>query len=142
MLALIVVAAFSAKLIQKPHLPITPRQRAKTATTPKLSMFYCGFNGDYCGQSTTSDINPATTNVILAFVNSQADGSVIMDEADFPTANVNLWKSQGKNVLISVGGQNGNWIVIFSTPASITNFVNSIVDIVTRFNLDGVDLDI
>ena len=107
-----------------------------------LSMFYCGFGGDYCGQSSTNDVNSATTNVILAFVNSNADGSVSIDAANFPKSQYDIWKSQGKNVLISVGGQNGNWAYIFASDASITAFTNSLVKIVADFNLDGVDLDI
>ena len=110
--------------------------------TPMLSMFYCGFGGDYCGQSSTNDVNSATTNVILAFVNSNADGSVSIDAANFPKSQYDIWKSQGKNVLISVGGQNGNWAYIFASDASITAFTNSLVKIVADFNLDGVDLDI
>lgn len=107
-----------------------------------LSMFYCGFGGDYCGQSVTNDVNNATVNVILAFVNSNVDGSVTIDAADFPQTEYNAWKSQGRNVLISVGGQNGNWAYIFASNASITAFVNSLVQIVNDFKLDGVDLDI
>lgn len=51
---------------------------------PDLSMFYCGFGGDFCGQSTTNDVNNATTTVILAFVNSNVDGSVSIDGPNFP----------------------------------------------------------
>lgn len=105
-------------------------------------MFYCGFGGNFCGQSTDDDVHPGATNVILAFANTQSDGSVQMDEANFPSGPYASWKASGKNVLISVGGQNGNWQTVFASNASITNFVNSLVDIVDRFNLDGVDLDI
>jgi GH18 family chitinase len=45
-------------------------------------------------------------------------------------------------VLISIGGQNGNWANVFASNASATNFVNAAVDFVKRFNLDGVDIDI
>jgi hypothetical protein len=49
------------------------------AGTSVLSMFYCGFGDKFCGQSTDDDVHPGATNVILAFVNTQTDGSVIMD---------------------------------------------------------------
>lgn len=45
----------------------------------ELSMFYCGFGKDFCGQSTFDDVNPLSTYVILSFVNSQSDGSVVVD---------------------------------------------------------------
>ena len=47
-----------------------------------LSIFWCGFGGDFCGQSTTDDVNPKATHVILAFANTNAaDGSVYVDTA-------------------------------------------------------------
>lgn len=45
-------------------------------------------------------------------------------------------------MLISVGGQNGNWGNVFASNTSITNFVDTLTGIVKKFNLDGVDLDI
>ena len=65
-----------------------------------------------------------------------------MDEVNFPTQPYQEWKASGKKVLISVGGQNGNWANVFASNASATNFVNAAVDLVNRFKLDGVDIDI
>lgn len=115
------------------------RQEAKATV---LSLYYCGFGDKFCGQSTEDDVNPGAKLVILAFVNTQNDGSVIMDEERFPHAPYKTWKSHGKMVLISVGGQNGNWGTVFSSQNNIDNFVKSLVDIVRRFKLDGVDIDI
>ncbi len=115
---------------------------AISSNAHELSMFYCGFGGDFCGQSTTDDVNPGASFIILAFVNTNPDGSVTADSANFPTALVNSWQSQGKKVIISVGGQNGNWANVFASSSSILNFVNSIQSILTTYNLDGVDLDI
>lgn len=111
------------------------------ATTP-VSIFYCGFGMDYCGQSTTDDVNPNVKFVILAFANPQPDGTVLVDTANFPTSLVQGWQSSGKKVLISVGGQNGNWGFVFSTSSTISNFVSTLADILSTFGLDGVDLDI
>jgi len=44
------------------------------------SIFYCGFGGDFCGQSKTDDVNPSTDIIILAFANTKPDGSVVMDQ--------------------------------------------------------------
>jgi chitinase len=107
-----------------------------------MSIFYCGFGGDFCGQSSTDDVNPGASIVILAFVNTNTDGSVTVDDVNFPTALVSAWQSKGKQVVISVGGQNGNWANVFASSTSIDNFVNSIQSIITKYNLDGVDLDI
>lgn len=108
----------------------------------EVSMFYCGFGDNFCGQSSTDDVNPGVSFVILAFVNTNPDGSVTIDSANYPTALVESWQSQGKKVIISVGGQNGNWQNVFASSSSINNFVNSIVNILQTYQLDGVDLDI
>lgn len=93
------------------------------ASKPMLSMFYCGFGGDFCGQSDTDDVNPAATNVILAFVNTNPNGSVFVDAENFPRDLTASWQQAGKNVIISVGGQNGNWAYIFASENSTNNFV-------------------
>lgn len=112
------------------------------SATYDISMFYCGFGPTFCGQSTDDDVNPNTRTVILAFVNTQPDGSVIADDANFPTTLISKWKDSGKKVVISVGGQNGNWPNVFATNISINNFISSLSSIVVSYGLDGVDLDI
>ncbi|MBK2123700.1 glycosyl hydrolase family 18 protein [Fangia hongkongensis] len=109
----------------------------KQESSKQLSIFWCGFSGNYCGQSVDNDVYEKATIVILAFVNTHTDGSV--DADTMPTQLINDWHRAGKKVLISVGGQNGHWEPIFKNP---DNFVNSITKIVSDNNLDGVDLDI
>ena len=41
-----------------------------------------------------------------------------------------------------MGGQNGNWASVFSAAGGVNNFATSLKDIVGKYNLDGVDLDI
>jgi hypothetical protein len=83
---------------------LEPTSRLLAQQTSELSIFYCGFSGAYCGHSSTNDVNSKATIVILAFVNTQADGSVKMDEANFPHGPFSEWKASGKKVLLSVGG--------------------------------------
>jgi chitinase len=80
--------------------------------------------------------------VILAFANTQLDGSIIVDDANFPVNLTAGWQSSGKKVVISVGGQNGNWANVFANPTSINNFISTVTAVVTKYGLDGVDLDI
>ena len=47
-----------------------------------LSIFWCGFSGDYCGQSRDDDLNSKTTHVILAFANVNSDGSIKFDTSN------------------------------------------------------------
>jgi hypothetical protein len=44
-----------------------------------ISMFYCTFGANYCGQSTSNDVNPNVAIVILAFANTNSDGSITVD---------------------------------------------------------------
>jgi len=138
-IALLALILISASAVKFDWLLPHSKQEAKGTV---LSLYYCGFGDKFCGQSTTDDVNPGAKLVILAFVNTQNDGSVIMDEDKFPHGPYKTWKSHGKSVLISVGGQNGNWGTVFASSNSIDNFVKSLVDIVRRFKLDGVDIDI
>lgn len=114
-------------------------------TPPKVhkvySIFWCGFSGNFCGQSnnTKDDVYNSATNVILAFGNSNPDGSISIDTDNMPTTLIQKWHNDKKNVLISIGGQNGNWQNIFN---NFDNFTNSIITIIKDNNLDGVDLDI
>jgi chitinase len=107
-----------------------------------LHTFYCGFGGDYCGQSKTDDVNPNTTYVILAFANTLPNGKIIVDADNYPKALQTAWKKAGKKVLLSIGGQNGNWAYIFASEESRTNFIESVTEQVKKFGLDGIDLDI
>ena len=107
-----------------------------------LSMFYCGFGKDFCGQSTTDDVQSKASIVILAFANILNNGSIEVDNNNFPTNLQLSWKNSGKKVLISVGGQNVDWDTAFTNTQNTNNFINSVVDAVNRYNLDGVDLNI
>jgi chitinase len=112
------------------------------ASSYSLSIFYCGFSGPFCGQSKTNDINSKADFIPLAFSNIKSDGGVILHAANFPTALVNSWKQSGKKVLISVGGQNGNWSYAFASNRSVSAFTTSLAAAVQKYNLDGVDLDL
>lgn len=107
-----------------------------------VNMFYCGFSGDYCGQSRGDDVYSGASMVILAFANTDPSGGVYMDEDNFPATEVSAWKKAGKKVLLSVGGQNGNWAYVFATEQSRAKFIETLTNYVIRFKLDGVDLDI
>mgnify|MGYP002400430259 CR=1 FL=1 len=54
-------------------------------------------------------------------------------------ADIASLKSQGKKVMISLGG--GGKIFTLDDPASIATFVSSVTQIVTEYGFDGIDLD-
>ena len=110
--------------------------------TYALSMFYCGFSGQYCGQSTADDVNPAASIIILAFANTLTNGAIQVDDAHFPTSLVQKWQNENKKVVISAGAEGGNWHNVFSSSSNTQNFISSVVKEVSKYKLDGVDLDI
>jgi chitinase len=54
-------------------------------------------------------------------------------------ADIASLKSQGKNVMISLGG--GGKVFTLVDPASVPGFVSSVTQIVTEYGFDGIDLD-
>lgn len=80
--------------------------------------------------------------VIVAYASGQSNGTVSFDSTTFPTTLVNKWKTNGKKVLISLGGVNANWNLVFASETTIANFAASLKDIVSKWGLDGVNLKI
>ncbi|WP_327001329.1 glycosyl hydrolase family 18 protein [Dactylosporangium sp. NBC_01737] len=62
----------------------------------------------------------------------------VESDADFLAA-IKAKQAQGKKVLISIGGQNGQ--VQLTTTAARDAFVNSVSAIIDRWGLDGLDID-
>ena len=62
----------------------------------------------------------------------------VESDADFIAA-IRAKQAQGKKVLISIGGQNGE--VQLTTTAARDNFVNSVSAIIDKYGLDGLDVD-
>jgi chitinase len=60
-------------------------------------------------------------------------------EAEF-ISDINLLHSQGRKVIISVGGELGS--VVVADAASATNFANSLYTLMTHYGFDGVDIDL
>jgi chitinase len=93
------------------------------------------------------DVSPQWDVIIVAFadVNHQAPEGTLklhvrpgLDLAQMKD-DIAWLKSQGKKVLISLGG-GGEYFTLAQT-ASIPNFVGSVTEIVTDYGFDGIDLD-
>lgn len=50
-------------------------------------------------------------------------------------------RAQGKKVILSIGGENGN-INLGSASPNVSNFVTSMYGLITQFGLDGIDIDL
>jgi chitinase len=107
-----------------------------------ISMSYCGFDGKYCGESISDDVYARTSNVLLAYAIIGTNGAVIVDADNYPKHHVNQWRNTGKRVLLSIGGPNNNWTHAFSSELNRQTFLNTTLNAVRTYSLDGVDLDI
>jgi chitinase len=67
-----------------------------------------------------------------------AECANVESDADFLAA-IRTKQAQGKKVLISIGGQNGQ--VQLTTTAARDRFVSSVAAIIDRWGLDGLDID-
>lgn len=56
-------------------------------------------------------------------------------------ADIQAKRAQGKKVIISIGGEKGN-INLNNASPNVANFVNSMTNIITKFGLDGLDVDL
>lgn len=41
------------------------------------AIYWCGFDGNYCGQSNSDDVYDDATHVMMAFANANKDGSLV-----------------------------------------------------------------
>jgi len=55
-------------------------------------------------------------------------------------ADISLLHSQGRSVILSVGGQDGN--VIVNSSAAAANFSSSVLGLISLYGFDGVDIDL
>ena len=93
------------------------------------------------------EVSPQWDVILVAFAEPEkntAEGSLQfrlrpgLDPEEFK-ADVASLKSQGKKVMISLGG-GGKYFSLID-PASIPTFVSSVTQIVTEYGFDGIDLD-
>ncbi|ASZ11129.1 Ig-like domain-containing protein [Chitinophaga sp. MD30] len=91
------------------------------------------------------DVNAKYNVINVAFPTSGPDFATMLftpeniTEAEFKS-DIAFLQSQGKKVLLSLGGQNGT--VTLNTAAQKTAFVNSMKGLLDQYNFDGFDIDL
>lgn len=91
------------------------------------------------------DVNAKYNVIQIAFGVSASDYATVTftpegtTEADFK-ADIQTLQSQGRKVLLSLGGENGH--LVLSTDAAKTAFVSSMKSLIDQYNFDGFDIDL
>jgi chitinase len=133
----------------------TPTSTPTSGSLPKH--FLTGYWQDFTNGATPlrlSNINSYYTLIAVAFANADPNnpGGVTFSidsglssalggytAAQF-TSDIATLHSQGKKVIISVGGQNGT--ISVSDATSAANFANSVYGLMQTYGFDGVDIDL
>ena len=119
--------------------------------------FLTGYWQDFTNAATPlrlSNINSNYTLIAVAFANADPnnpggvtfsiDSGLASALGGYTTSqfigDINTLHSQGKKVIISVGGQNGT--ISVSDPTSAANFANSVFGLMQTYGFDGVDIDL
>ncbi|AZK44952.1 chitinase [Paenibacillus lentus] len=88
-----------------------------------------------------ADMDPAKPGGVTFNVDSSLSSALGgYTNADL-IADIQAKRAQGKKVIISIGGEQGN-IDLNNASPNVTNFVESMHAIITQFGLDGVDIDL
>ncbi|GAB6989702.1 fibronectin type III domain-containing protein [Paenibacillus pini] len=124
--------------------PNTPKANAAVASKTIVGYWHNFENGS--GFIKLRDVSPKfdVINVSFAEPTSGVSNGTIgftpfnYTDADFK-ADVAYLQSQGKKVIISIGGANGQ-VQLVSTAAR-DNFVNSVTAIIEKYGFDGLDVD-
>ncbi len=135
----------------------TPTPTHTTTANPPSKHLLTGYWQDFTNGSTAmrlSAVNPNYNLIAVAFANADptnAGGVTFSIDSGLSSAlggyntgdfinDVATLHSQGKKVIISVGGQNG--AISVNDATSATNFANSVYDLMKLYGFDGVDIDL
>jgi chitinase len=137
--------------------PITPTPTPCTSCGSLPKHLLTGYWQDFTNGATAMRLSSVSSSydiIAVAFANADPNnpGGVTFSidsglssalggysAAQF-TSDIATLHSQGKKVIISVGGQNGTISVSDSTSAA--NFANSVYGLMTTYKFDGVDIDL
>jgi chitinase len=116
------------------------------APLPKHALvgYWHNFNNG-SGLIRVADVDPAWDVIVIAFVDDAGNGNVefrldpALNKAQF-IADVAAKRAQGKNIVLSYGGEKGT--VTLNNSTNLANFVNSTAAIINEYGFDGVDIDL
>lgn len=128
-------------------ISLLPSISAKAATTDnsKLLVGYWHNFDNGTGIIKLRDVSTKFDVITVAFGETAGDRCTLEftpcygTDADFK-ADVAYLKSQGKKVVLSIGGQNG--VVLVPDKTSKDKFINSTIALIDKYGFDGIDIDL
>lgn len=122
------------------------RVAGDAAALPKHALVGYWHNFDNgSGLIRLADVDAAWDVIVIAFVDDAGNGNVefrldpALNKAQF-IADVAVKRAQGKNIVLSYGGEKGT--VTLNNSTNLANFVNSTAEIINEYGFDGVDIDL
>lgn len=116
------------------------------AALPKHALvgYWHNFNNG-SGLIRLADVDDVWDVIVIAFVDDAGNGNVAfnldpaLNKAQF-IADVAAKRAQGKNIVLSYGGEKGT--VTLNNSTNLANFVTSTAAIINEYGFDGVDIDL
>jgi chitinase len=136
----------SSSAAAEPTVAAIPRNDSGIGNSHKLIGYWAGY-GSAGSTFPLRDVSPQWDIVIVAFSTpdkNAPEGTMQfhtpagLDTAQFK-ADIAYLKSQGKKVMISLGG--GGEHFTLADPHRVPNYVSSVAQIVTDYGFDGIDID-
>ncbi|KRX02620.1 Glycoside hydrolase, superfamily [Pseudocohnilembus persalinus] len=84
-----------------------------------LTIYWCGFGS--CQDSDSNDVSPQATHILLAYLSIRDNGEVFLD-GEAPMDLFEEWRSKGQKLIISVGGDDVDWSIIYDNQDQIHYF--------------------
>ncbi|WP_231550543.1 chitinase [Chitinibacter sp. ZOR0017] len=143
-----VVTATPTPAITPSPTPVGPTPTPNPNGLPKHALigYWHNFTNPAGDTFRIRDVPAEWDVIMISFADDAGNGAVAFNldknagtEAEF-IADVAAKRAQGKKVVLSLGGQEGR--MTLSTKENVTNFVNSLHAIITKYGFDGIDLDL
>lgn len=137
------LSIFTALFLILSVLPIMRASAAQNLGQRLLVGYWHNFDNG-TGIINLKDVSSKWDVINIAFGETYNDRAVVeftpcYNEAQF-IADVQYLKSNGKKVVLSIGGQNG--VVLLPDAAAKDKFVKSICGLVDKYGFDGLDIDL
>lgn len=126
--------------------------RSNASAIPLVGYFCAQCDANPTPLDLVRNIHPAYTTIIFAFIGWDASGNITntwdcndrLCPKNFTLTRqtVQYLQSQGRKVLMSLGGAAGAVLSSNEPPSFVQNMVTGLVSVVRHYGLDGIDLDI